>query len=189
MTATLHIEEVGKLSDLENLKEEVEKFNLYYAGLRKVRRRMKKHPEEFTEQQIDDMRIEWAVNKSAKRLNSWNEDAIDMTGEIINIFLDDSEVLPISELKRRLDIGSGFGYDAEQGLLTRALRLLEDYGAVRINREPGLSIAYQLIARVEETDPFTPAQVDSHGVSRCICDGCTVKLVDLSGEPIGMKRL
>ena len=162
------------------LLQEVKKYDAYYIDLKKRHLEVKKHPENYTENQLDDIRVEWAFNKSDLRDNEYKRDVLDLGLEIINSFLITDETIPVSDLMKRLDIGTSVHYDIEQGMMTMALRELEKNEAIKVIREPSISVAYQTISQ-GDNDPATPGTVDGHGISKCVCDQCQVQLI-VSGE-------
>ncbi len=66
------------------LLSEIQAYDVYYRDLKKRRLAVKKHPENFTEEQMDDLRVEWAMNKSDRRLNEYKRDVNSMMLDIIN---------------------------------------------------------------------------------------------------------
>jgi len=158
------------------LLSEIQAYDVYYRDLKKRRLAVKKHPENFTEEQMDDLRVEWAMNKSDRRLNEYKRDVNSMMLDIINSFLIDDETIPIGDLMKRLDIGTSIHYDIEAGMMSFALRELEKGDSIKVIREPSVSMAYQTICQ-EENDPATPGVVDGHGISKLICSECQIQLV------------
>lgn len=159
------------------MQEEVEKFDTYYKDLKSRRMRAKKHPEEFTEEQLDDLRVEWVFSKHEYRLNEWNRDVVGLEEDMLNSFLKNDEVVSVNEMARRLDIGPSWMYDDEQGMMVAAIRELEEVGKIEVIREPCTAIPAKVIyndkpfSKMVITEP-----IDGHGISKLTCGNCQLRL-------------